>query len=170
MGPRYVARPSWFRRRPSDSARCPRDDVEFVAICGTCGPEVGRAAKRIHTWSSRNTSAARLPSGGCNARAPVSLAAARALQPPEGSRAAEVFRDDHVWIRFAARPTSGPQVPHDRDEFYIVASGTARYRWDGGETMIGPGDMMFAAAHTPHGYDQFSEDFSVWVVFYGPPR
>jgi mannose-6-phosphate isomerase-like protein (cupin superfamily) len=83
--------------------------------------------------------------------APVSLAAARALQPPEGSRAAEVFRDDHVWIRFAARPTSGPQVPHDRDEFYIVASGTARYRWDGGETMIGLGDMMFAAAHTPHG-------------------
>ena len=67
--------------------------------------------------------------------APVSHAAARALQPPEGSRAAEVFRDDHVWIRFAARPTSGPQVPHDRDEFYIVASGTARYRWDGGETM-----------------------------------
>src|SRR5271165_3688454 len=57
--------------------------------------------------------------------APVSLATARGLQPPEGSRAAEVFRDDHVWIRFAARPTSGPQVPHDRDEFYIVASGTA---------------------------------------------
>jgi hypothetical protein len=53
--------------------------------------------------------------------APVSLAAARALQPPEGSRAAEVFRDDYVWIRFAARPTSGPQAPHDRDEFYIVA-------------------------------------------------
>jgi hypothetical protein len=56
--------------------------------------------------------------------APVSLAVARGLQPPEGSRAAEVFRDDHVWMRFAARPTSGPQVPHDRDEFYIVASGT----------------------------------------------
>jgi mannose-6-phosphate isomerase-like protein (cupin superfamily) len=102
--------------------------------------------------------------------APVSLVAARTLQPPEGSRAAEVFRGDHVWIRFAARPTSDPQVPHDRDEFYIVASGAARYRWDGGQTMIGPGDMMFAAAHTPHGYDQFSEDFSVWVVFYGPQK
>ena len=73
-------------------------------------------------------------------------------------------------LRFAARPTSGPQVPHARDEFYVVASGTARYRWDGGEAMIGPGDMMFAAAHTPHGYDQFSEDFSVWVVFYGPEK
>jgi mannose-6-phosphate isomerase-like protein (cupin superfamily) len=88
----------------------------------------------------------------------------RAAAPPR------CFRDDDVWIRFAARPTSGPQVPHDRDEFYIVAWGTARYRWDGGETMIGPGDMMFTAAHTPHGYDQFSEDFSVWVVFYEPQR
>ena len=101
---------------------------------------------------------------------PLSLAAARALTPPEGSRAAEVFRDDHVWIRFAAHPTSGPQAPHDRDEFYIVASGTARYRWEGGETMLGPGDMMFAAAHTAHGYDQFSDDFSVWVIFYGPQK
>jgi hypothetical protein len=36
--------------------------------------------------------------------------------------------------------------------------------------MIGPGDMMFAAAHTPHGYDQFSDDFSVWAVFYGPQK
>ena len=88
----------------------------------------------------------------------------RAAAPPR------LFRDDHAWIRFAARPTSGPQVPHYRDEFYIVASGTARYRWDGGETMIGPGDMMFAAAHTPHGYNQFSKDFSVWVVFYGPQK
>jgi len=35
---------------------------------------------------------------------------------------------------------------------------------------IGPGDMMFAAAHTRHGYDQFSDDFSVRVVFYGPEK
>lgn len=101
---------------------------------------------------------------------PLSVTAARRLTPPAGSRAAEVFRDEHVWIRFAARPTSGPQTPHDRDEFYIVASGTARYRWDGGENVVGPGDIMFAAAHAAHGYDQFSDDFSVWVVFYGPPK
>jgi hypothetical protein len=47
--------------------------------------------------------------------ASVSLAAARALQPPEGSRAAEVLRDDHVWIRFAAAHTAGepPCCPGD---------------------------------------------------------
>ena len=102
--------------------------------------------------------------------APISLAAARALRPPEGERSVVVLRDGDVEIKFAAHPTSGPQAPHDRDEFYIVASGTARYRWDGGETTIGPGDMMFAAANTPHGYDRFSDDFSVWVIFYGPRK
>src|SRR5438128_3884918 len=102
--------------------------------------------------------------------APVSFAAARKLKPAEGQRSVTVFRDGDVEVKFAAHPTSGPQVPHTRDEFYIVASGTARYRWEGGETMVGPGDIMFAAAHTPHGYDQFSENFSVWVVFYGPER
>ena len=81
--------------------------------------------------------------------APISIAAARALQPPEGSRAAEVFRDDHVWIRFAARPTSGPQAPHDRDEFYIVASGTARYRWDGVSFAITPTSARAATGPPP---------------------
>jgi len=102
--------------------------------------------------------------------APLSVAAARRLTLTEGSRAAEVLRDGDLWIRFAAHPTSGPQLPHTRDEVYIVASGTARYRWDGGEAMLGPGDMMFAAAHTEHGYDRFSDDFSVWIIFYGPEK
>jgi mannose-6-phosphate isomerase-like protein (cupin superfamily) len=101
---------------------------------------------------------------------PLSVAAARARAPGDGNGAVEALRDGDLWVRFVARPTAGPQEPHDRDEFYIVASGTARYRWDGGETTIGPGDLMFAAARTPHGYDQFSDDFSVWVVFYGPEK
>src|SRR6516225_6956173 len=129
--------------------------------------KISRNSRR-RPWIDEGKAAAREPaSGDCGW-----IARQRQYRSPPLARrrAAEMFRDDHVWIRFAARPTSGTQVPHDRDEFYIVASGTARYRWDSGETMIGPGDMMFAAAHTPHGYDQFSEDFSVWVVFYGPQK
>ena len=92
------------------------------------------------------------------------------MAAPHGNGAVEASRDADLWVRFIARPTSGPQAPHDQDEFYIVASGSARYRWDGGETMVGPGDMMFAAAHTQHGYDRLSDDFAVWVVFYGPKK
>ena len=101
---------------------------------------------------------------------PLAVAAARAQAPAEGNGAVEALRDGDLWVRFIARPTSGPQVPHDQDEFYIVAAGSARYRWDDGERMVGPGDIMFAAANTPHGYDQFSDDFAVWVTFYGPKK
>ncbi len=47
--------------------------------------------------------------------APVSLASARAL-PFTPGRSAEVFVDGDLEVRFAVRPTNGPQVPHRRDE------------------------------------------------------
>ena len=54
---------------------------------------------------------------------PVSLAAALAL-PITPGRSAEVFVDGDLEVRFAAKPTNGPQVPHLRDELYFVAAGT----------------------------------------------
>lgn len=100
---------------------------------------------------------------------PVSLAAALAL-PRTSGRSAEVFVDGDLEVRFAARPSNGPQVPHLRDELYFVASGTGRYRVEDTVTAAGPGDVPFCAAHVPHGFEDISEDFSVWVLFYGPQR
>jgi mannose-6-phosphate isomerase-like protein (cupin superfamily) len=100
---------------------------------------------------------------------PVSLAAALAL-PRTPGRSAEVFIDGDLEIRFAARPTNGPQVPHSRDEIYVVAAGTAHYRVEDRVTEVGPGDLLFCAAHVPHGFENNSADFSVWVMFYGPER
>jgi mannose-6-phosphate isomerase-like protein (cupin superfamily) len=98
---------------------------------------------------------------------PVSLAAALAL-PRTPGRSAEVFVDGDLELRFAARPTKGPQVPRPRDEIYIVAAGTARYRVEDRVTEVGPGDLLFCAARVAHGFEDNSADFSVWVVFYGP--
>jgi mannose-6-phosphate isomerase-like protein (cupin superfamily) len=100
---------------------------------------------------------------------PVSLAAALAL-PRTPGRSAEVFVDGDLEVRFAARPTDGPQVPHRRDELYVVAAGTARYRVEDRVSDVEPGDLLFAAAHTPHGFEAPSADFCVWVLFYGPQR
>lgn len=100
----------------------------------------------------------------------LSLAAARALQPPPDRASAEAFVDGDVEIRFAAPSTRGMQVPHDRDEFYIVTSGTGRYRIEDGEFAVAPGDLLFAAAHAEHGFVERSDDFSEWVVFYGPVK
>ena len=101
--------------------------------------------------------------------APISLAAALAL-PRTPGRSAEVFVDGDLELRFAARPTNGPQVPHLRDELYFVASGTGRYRVEKTVTPVGVGDVLFCAAHVPHGFEETSEDFSVWVLFYGPQK
>jgi mannose-6-phosphate isomerase-like protein (cupin superfamily) len=100
---------------------------------------------------------------------PVSLAAALAL-PRTPGRSAEVFVDGDLEVRFAARPTDGPQVPHQRDELYFVAAGTGLYRVGDKLTAVGPGDVLFCAAHAAHGFEGISDDFSVWVLFYGPVR
>jgi mannose-6-phosphate isomerase-like protein (cupin superfamily) len=97
------------------------------------------------------------------------LAAARSLSWKPG-RSAEVFVDGEMEIRFTGRPTKGMQVPHERDEFYIVASGTARYRVEDSVTDVGPGDLLFAAAHAPHGFEEYSDDFTIWIGFYGPVK
>jgi mannose-6-phosphate isomerase-like protein (cupin superfamily) len=100
---------------------------------------------------------------------PVSLAAALGL-PRTPGRSSEVFVDGDLEVRFAARPTNGPQVPHRRDELYFVASGTGHYRVEDTVTAVGPGDVMFCAAHVAHGFNDISDDFSVWVLFYGPQK
>ena len=65
---------------------------------------------------------------------------------------------------------NGPQIPHQRDELYFVAAGTGRYRVEDEVTAVGPGDVLFCAAHVAHGFEDISADFSVWVLFYGPQK
>lgn len=100
---------------------------------------------------------------------PIPLAAARRL-PWKPGRSAEAFVDGDLEIRFTPRPTAGPQKPHTRDEVYIVASGQGHYRVGDTLTAIAAGDMCFAAAHTVHGFEDFSDDFAVWIIFYGPEK
>ena len=95
------------------------------------------------------------------------LSRRRTTAAVEAGRSAEAFVDGELEIRFTPRPTNGPQTPHQRDEVYVVAAGSGFYRVDGTVTAVGPGDMCFAAAHAPHGFEDFTDDFAIWVIFYG---
>ncbi len=97
----------------------------------------------------------------------IPLTAACELPLPLGRASAEALVDGDIEVRFTARPTDGMQVPHDRDEFYVVASGGGRYRVDGRDYPVGPGDLLFAAARAEHGFFERSADFAEWIVFYG---
>ncbi|MBV9863276.1 MAG: cupin domain-containing protein [Alphaproteobacteria bacterium] len=101
---------------------------------------------------------------------PLALAAARALPIPPGRASCEAFRDGDLEIRLYAPQGRDPQQPHDRDELYIIAAGTGRYRLGDTATPFAPGDLLFAAAHLPHRFEEFSADFAAWVIFYGPQK
>jgi mannose-6-phosphate isomerase-like protein (cupin superfamily) len=101
---------------------------------------------------------------------PLSLAAALALPLPEGRRSAEAFVDGDLEVRLYAPKGHDPQGPHDRDELYIVAAGHGQFRVGDRVHRIAPGALLFVAAHEPHRFEDFSADFAVWVVFYGPVK
>ena len=62
-----------------------------------------------------------------------------------------------------------PQQPHDRDELYVIISGSGRFR-RGGETVdFAPGDLLFVPAHEEHRFEDFDEGFATWVIFAGEP-
>src|SRR5882757_5203360 len=96
--------------------------------------------------------------------APISLSVARSL-PWKPGRSAEAFVDGDLEVRFTPKPTKGMQTPHQRDELYLVASGGGRYRVENTVTKVGTGDLLFAAAGVVHGFEDFTDDFAIWVIF-----
>jgi mannose-6-phosphate isomerase-like protein (cupin superfamily) len=60
------------------------------------------------------------------------------------------------------------QGPHVRDELYVVASGRGRFRCDGETQPVGVSDVLFVRAGVEHRFEDFTDDFSAWVVFFGP--
>ncbi len=60
------------------------------------------------------------------------------------------------------------QTPHAQDELYVVISGTGEFINNGIRTDFRPGDVLFAPAGIEHRFENFTEDFATWVIFYGP--
>ena len=61
-----------------------------------------------------------------------------------------------------------PQLPHEQDEIYIVSKGTGTVLKAGERQPFGPGDIIFVEAGVEHRFEEFSDDFETWVVFWGP--
>jgi mannose-6-phosphate isomerase-like protein (cupin superfamily) len=99
----------------------------------------------------------------------VSLARALGLgPPPAGNLAVPVFKHGSLEVEMYQPEGTDPQKPHDRDEVYVVARGTALF-FDGSERRrVDPGAFVFVSAGQVHRFEDFSPDFAAWVLFYGP--
>ena len=60
------------------------------------------------------------------------------------------------------------QTTHDQDELYIVMSGTADLIIEDTLHVCKTGDALFVPALKHHRFENFSEDFIVWAIFWGP--
>ncbi|HTG56967.1 MAG TPA: cupin domain-containing protein [Niabella sp.] len=60
------------------------------------------------------------------------------------------------------------QQPHEKDEVYIIVSGTGEFMNGNEKVTFAPGDFLFVPAGRAHRFINFTDDFATWVIFYGP--
>lgn len=78
----------------------------------------------------------------------------------------EPFQKDGATLVFFAPKGVDYQTHHDKHEFYFIARG-------GGEIVIGPerfecsaGDAFYVEAFVEHRFENFTEDFATWAIFF----
>jgi mannose-6-phosphate isomerase-like protein (cupin superfamily) len=94
--------------------------------------------------------------------------AVAALPQPPAEQYAVLFRHGTLELGLYA-PRGHPQGPHTRDEVYLVLAGSGWIVNGPARDRFGPGDVLFVPAGTVHRFEEFTSDFQVWVIFYGPP-
>jgi mannose-6-phosphate isomerase-like protein (cupin superfamily) len=75
-----------------------------------------------------------------------------------GSMSVEIYRPEKT----------DPQTPHIQDELYVIISGHGKFLNDGKRSQFNPGDVLFVPAGIEHRFENFTDDFATWVIFYGP--
>lgn len=60
------------------------------------------------------------------------------------------------------------QGPHKQDELYVIVSGSGYFVKNGERRAFTAHDVIFVEAGVDHAFVDFTDDFSTWVVFWGP--
>jgi mannose-6-phosphate isomerase-like protein (cupin superfamily) len=79
-----------------------------------------------------------------------------------------LFRRNEFSVELFAPRHIDSQTPHEQDEVYIVAAGSGVFRRGEERVPFERGDFLFVAAGVPHRFEEFTEDFQTWVIFFGP--
>ena len=102
---------------------------------------------------------------------PWTFAASEALARIDFARRvpfAEVLTHGTLMAGYYAPRSEDHQQPHTRDEVYIVVTGSGEFVRGDERAAFAPGDLLFVPAHMAHRFENFSDDFGCWVLFWGP--
>lgn len=96
------------------------------------------------------------------------VAEARARLPQTSSplRFVELFDLGPVLVEFYAPQGEDVQTPHDKDEIYVIATGSGVFLNGELQQPFNTGDVLFVPAHQPHRFIEFTADFQAWVLFF----
>jgi len=80
----------------------------------------------------------------------------------------ELFKHGSLCVEVYKPIKEDHQQPHLQDEVYIVISGSGKFK--NGDTVVdfSSGDLLFVPSGVEHHFYDFTDDFSTWVIFYGP--
>jgi mannose-6-phosphate isomerase-like protein (cupin superfamily) len=95
------------------------------------------------------------------------LPAAPTLTYPQGAPLVTMMAGGTMSVEVFAPKGKDLQQPHAQDELYFIQRGTGELVINGQRFDATAGDAFFVAAGVQHRFENFSEDFATWVVFYG---
>ena len=84
----------------------------------------------------------------------------------EGVWDIEPFEKKGVRLVFFAPHGTDHQTFHDEDEFYFIVRGKGEIVVDGDRNACESGDAFYVPAKVEHRFENFSEDFATWAVFF----
>jgi mannose-6-phosphate isomerase-like protein (cupin superfamily) len=79
-----------------------------------------------------------------------------------------VIKHGSMTIEYFAPQEVDTQTPHKQDEIYAIIKGHSNFYCDNERISCKKGDIIFVPAGMEHHFENFSDDFATWVIFYGP--
>ncbi|GAB3711416.1 hypothetical protein GCM10027592_48970 [Spirosoma flavus] len=80
----------------------------------------------------------------------------------------ELFSHGSLVVEYYKPDQVDKQQPHRRDEVYVITSGSGTFDYAGEKMAVKPGALLFVPAGIEHRFENFTDDFATWVLFYGP--
>jgi mannose-6-phosphate isomerase-like protein (cupin superfamily) len=74
-----------------------------------------------------------------------------------GTMSIELYKPDKI----------DPQTPHLQDELYMILRGSGIFFVNGERIPFKENDVLFVPAQVEHRFENFTDDFMTWVIFYG---
>ena len=87
-------------------------------------------------------------------------------QHPQGKPFMTLLENGEMYIEIYQPEKIDLQKPHDQDEIYVVISGSGMFFNNGERKPFQTGDLIFVPAGIEHRFEDFTDDFKTWVIFY----